>query len=135
MARPELGGFIDWMKAEGAWDDTLFVLTADHGEEFYEHGGWWHGITLYDEQIHVPLISAPERSRGPRVPWQCQDVSPTLVDFGVASSRRSGRGRPCSTPTPAPSTSCTRRRRPRLRKERTARRTERPTTRGGRRPG
>ena len=81
----ELGGFIDWMKAEGAWDDTLFVLTADHGEEFYEHGGWWHGITLYDEQIHVPLImKLPSGDRaGQRVPWQVRqvDVSPTLVDF------------------------------------------------------
>ncbi|MCZ6464829.1 MAG: sulfatase, partial [Proteobacteria bacterium] len=37
-------------------DDTVIALTADHGEEFYEHGGWWHGLTLYDEQIHVPLL-------------------------------------------------------------------------------
>jgi arylsulfatase A-like enzyme len=81
----ELGGFIDWMKAEGAWNDTLFVLTADHGEEFYEHEGWWHGITLYDEQIHVPLVmKLPGGDRaGQRVPWQVRqvDVSPTLVDF------------------------------------------------------
>ncbi|HXO20871.1 MAG TPA: sulfatase [Thermoanaerobaculia bacterium] len=36
--------------------DTLVVLTADHGEEIDDHGGWKHGQTLYDEQIHVPLI-------------------------------------------------------------------------------
>jgi arylsulfatase A-like enzyme len=36
--------------------NTLIVLTADHGEELYDHGGWKHGQTLYDEQIHVPLI-------------------------------------------------------------------------------
>jgi arylsulfatase A-like enzyme len=36
--------------------NTLVVLTADHGEELYDHGGWKHGQTLYDEQIHVPLI-------------------------------------------------------------------------------
>jgi arylsulfatase A-like enzyme len=35
---------------------TLVVLTADHGEELDDHGGWKHGQTLYDEQIHVPLI-------------------------------------------------------------------------------
>ena len=40
----------------GLWDDTLIVITADHGEEFHEHGGWWHGTTLYEEQIHVPLL-------------------------------------------------------------------------------
>ncbi|HEX2162916.1 MAG TPA: sulfatase, partial [Thermoanaerobaculia bacterium] len=37
--------------------DTLFVLTADHGEELGDHGGWKHGHTLYDEQIRVPLIA------------------------------------------------------------------------------
>jgi arylsulfatase A-like enzyme len=36
--------------------NTLIVLTADHGEELYDHGGWKHGQTLYEEQIHVPLI-------------------------------------------------------------------------------
>jgi len=35
---------------------TLVVLTADHGEELHDHGGWKHGQTLYDEQVHVPLI-------------------------------------------------------------------------------
>lgn len=35
---------------------TLVVLTADHGEELDDHGGWKHGQTLYEEQIHVPLI-------------------------------------------------------------------------------
>src|SRR4029450_5527686 len=37
----------------------MSVLTAAHGEEFPEHGGCWHGTTLYDEQIHVPLILKP----------------------------------------------------------------------------
>src|SRR5262249_39858416 len=45
----------------GIYDDALIVLTADHGEEFHEHGGWWHGTTLYDEQIAVPLIVKPPR--------------------------------------------------------------------------
>lgn len=36
--------------------NTLVVLTADHGEELFDHGGWKHGQTLYEEQIHVPLI-------------------------------------------------------------------------------
>ena len=36
--------------------NTLIVLTSDHGEELYDHGGWKHGQTLYEEQIHVPLI-------------------------------------------------------------------------------
>lgn len=36
--------------------DSLIVLTSDHGEELYDHGGWKHGQTLYEEQIHVPLL-------------------------------------------------------------------------------
>src|SRR5207247_87007 len=54
-----LGVLFDDLKRRGLYDRTLVVLTADHGEEFHEHGGWWHGTTLYDEQIHVPLIVKP----------------------------------------------------------------------------
>lgn len=36
--------------------DTVFVVTSDHGEEFWEHDGMGHGTTLYQEQIHVPLF-------------------------------------------------------------------------------
>jgi arylsulfatase A-like enzyme len=49
------------LKARGVYDQTLIVFTADHGEEFCEHGGWWHGTTLYDEQLAVPLIVKPPR--------------------------------------------------------------------------
>jgi len=54
-----LGVLFDDLKRRGLYDRTLVVLTSDHGEEFHEHGGWWHGTTLYDEQIHVPLIVKP----------------------------------------------------------------------------
>lgn len=79
----QLGTFFDWLRAEGAYDDSLIVLTADHGEEFHEHGGWWHGITLYEEQIHVPLIMKLPKAElaGMRVPWQVReiDVAPTFA--------------------------------------------------------
>jgi arylsulfatase A-like enzyme len=47
------------LRARGVYDRSLIVLTSDHGEEFCEHGGWWHGTTLYDEQIAVPLVVKP----------------------------------------------------------------------------
>ncbi len=50
------GKLLAKLDAEGLYDDTVIVLTADHGEEFNEHGGFWHGLTLYDEQIRVPLL-------------------------------------------------------------------------------
>ena len=51
-----VGRLLDGLKQRGLYDNSLIVFTADHGEEFFEHGGWWHGLSLYDEQIHVPLI-------------------------------------------------------------------------------
>ncbi|MFQ6104066.1 MAG: sulfatase [Candidatus Glassbacteria bacterium] len=56
----EFGRLRDWLIRNGLYDGTLIMLTADHGEEFYEHSGWWHGTTLYEEQIHVPLILKTE---------------------------------------------------------------------------
>jgi len=78
-----LGGVFDRLKKLGLYDDTIIVVTADHGEEFYEHEGWWHGTTLYDEQIHVPLIvKLPKNARsGQRVGDLARllDVTPTIL--------------------------------------------------------
>jgi arylsulfatase A-like enzyme len=58
------------------------LLTADHGEEFGEHGGYYHGTTLYDEQVRIPLLwSAPgvvHAGRSPR-PVELVDIAPTLL--------------------------------------------------------
>jgi arylsulfatase A-like enzyme len=84
----ELGKFFDWMKAEGLYDNTTIILTSDHGEEFLEHGGWWHGTTLYDEQLHVPMIVKRPGSEwaGTRVPWQVRqmDAPATMAVLGGA---------------------------------------------------
>jgi len=40
----------------GLKNNTIIIITADHAEEFNEHGSFIHGLTLYDEVIHVPLI-------------------------------------------------------------------------------
>ncbi len=78
-----LGVLFDDLKRRGLYDRTLVVLTADHGEEFHEHGGWWHGTTLYDEQIHVPLIVKPAGAHAlARVRDELAtslDIAPTIV--------------------------------------------------------
>ena len=51
-----VGRLLDGLRERDLYEDTLIVFTADHGEEFFEHGGWWHGLSLYDEQIAIPLI-------------------------------------------------------------------------------
>ncbi len=55
---------------------VFWVLTADHGEEFGEHGGSFHGTTVYDEQVRVPLIF-----EGPRLQPGVVDEPASLVDL------------------------------------------------------
>lgn len=98
----DLGTLIDWLKSEGVYDDTLVVVTADHGEEFLEHGGWWHGTTLFQEQIHIPLIvKLPDSQHaGTRVPWVVRhiDLAPTLVTAAGGDIPDSWQGEPLFGP-------------------------------------
>jgi arylsulfatase A-like enzyme len=62
---------------------TVVALVADHGEELFDHGGWKHGQSLYEEQIHVPMIwrwdgriAAGRRLAGT---VRLLDVAPTLA--------------------------------------------------------
>ena len=62
--------------------DTLVVVTADHGEEFGDHGNTSHGYTLYQEQVHVPLLVHGLEHRGVVVEdlVRTMDVAPTVLD-------------------------------------------------------
>jgi arylsulfatase A-like enzyme len=62
-----LCGLMDGLRRR--FDDRfLFVVTSDHGEELFDHGGVLHGYTLYDELLHVPLVVWwPERIRPTRI--------------------------------------------------------------------
>lgn len=82
--------FLGQLDAEGRLDETILVITADHGEEFMEHGRTGHGYSAYDEQILVPLIIRlpGKRLAGTRVkePVRSIDILPTLLDLlGVDS--------------------------------------------------
>lgn len=73
------------LKDNKLWDNTIIVLTADHGEEFYDHQGWWHGTTLYQEQIRIPLIFKLQNSEMQgqiRQDYARQiDIAPTLLSL------------------------------------------------------
>lgn len=85
-----LGRFLDWLDEERLLDNTLILITSDHGEAFKEHGVLGHGGILYEERIHIPLIARfpspfrfPElRPRG-RVPMLTSQVDfvPTILGF------------------------------------------------------
>jgi arylsulfatase A-like enzyme len=59
-----LGRLFEGLRELGVYDDSVIIFTADHGEEFYDHEGWWHGQTLYDELIHVPLMMKLPKNTG-----------------------------------------------------------------------
>jgi arylsulfatase A-like enzyme len=79
-----IGPLMERLKELGIYDTSLIILTSDHGEEFYDHNGWEHGHTLYDELLKVPLIiKLPEsqfaKTRIPTI-VRLIDVMPTILD-------------------------------------------------------
>ena len=59
----EIGRLLDGLRARGLFEDTLIVITSDHGEAFGEHGTWIHGWSLHEEVVRVPLIVKPVQGR------------------------------------------------------------------------
>jgi hypothetical protein len=62
--------------------NAVVIATADHGEEFLEHGGRYHGTTVYDEQVRVPLVVHAPGLLSPRrvkAPVQLIDLLPTVL--------------------------------------------------------
>ena len=51
-----VGDFLDFLEDRGDLDRSLIIITSDHGDEFFDHGQAGHGWSLYQEQLHVPLI-------------------------------------------------------------------------------
>ena len=51
-----LGAVFDLLEESGAFERSIVIVTSDHGEQFWEHGSWRHGMNLYDHQLLVPLI-------------------------------------------------------------------------------
>jgi arylsulfatase A-like enzyme len=79
-----LGELLVSLDAIGFLDNAVIVLTADHGEEFGEHGGVLHGGKLFDELLHVPLIiSGAGIDRGIVDPnlVSLVDIAPTLLSM------------------------------------------------------
>lgn len=78
-----VGQFLNWLRLRGLYDNSLIAVMADHGEALGEHGEATHGIFLYDETIHVPLLFKfpQERSAGARVDARARlvDVLPTIL--------------------------------------------------------
>lgn len=88
-----VGRILGAIEAQGLSADTLIVCVADHGEEFWEHGGVEHGRTVYDEVVRVPLLMRwpGHLPAGRRVAAVARitDVAPTILDLiGIAAPSR-----------------------------------------------
>jgi len=91
-----VGRIVGALKQRSLYDDALVVFTADHGEEFWEHGSLGHGHSMYQELLQVPLIAklpASRRRSGMATvvatPVSTVSVTPTVLDLaGVPYSPR-----------------------------------------------
>lgn len=86
-----VGHLLRWLKARRLWDDTVVVITSDHGEEFGDHYPIWyagHGQSQYQEQNRVPLLVHAPGFGARRVAGNVQgvDVAPTLLSLALGRS-------------------------------------------------
>jgi len=90
------GYLVRRLKKLGRYDDTLIVFTSDHGEEFWEHGGWGHGKNLFLEQLHIPLIMKFRKNRGAgtvvKSRIQSLDIMPTILGAMGLAAPEQGEG-------------------------------------------
>lgn len=79
-----VGRLVEWLRRSGHLDRTLLVVTADHGENFGDHGFLEHQYCIYDSLLHVPLlVRYPARvAPGTRVaqPVSTLDLADTILD-------------------------------------------------------
>lgn len=79
----EIARFVDFLKEQHRYEDALIIVTGDHGEEFQEHGSWFHCSSVEPEQTAVPLmIKWPAGTEAPpQVSASHIDVLPSVLDF------------------------------------------------------
>ncbi len=70
----KLREFEQALRKKGLYEDTMIILTSDHGEAFGEHKNIYHGYSLYSELIHVPLLIKYRRRRSPDGPASVSEI-------------------------------------------------------------
>ncbi|MFN8545155.1 MAG: sulfatase [Candidatus Binatia bacterium] len=84
------------LERRGLLDTAVVVFTADHGEEFFEHGKYGHGVNLYNDTLRVPLVlltPGQADARDVRDTVSLVDVAPTLVALAGGPTEPSFEGR------------------------------------------
>lgn len=80
----QIARLVSQLQKSGAWGDCVFALTADHGEEFLEHGGRYHApVGLHEEIVRVPLlirVPGVAKTDAPTSGFSHLHLAPTLLD-------------------------------------------------------
>ena len=75
---------VETLRVSNRWDNCIFAVTADHGEEFLDHGGRYHPPSrLMEELIHVPLllrVPGSAKKELSKSPFSMVHLAPTLLD-------------------------------------------------------
>ncbi|MCP5042263.1 MAG: sulfatase [bacterium] len=79
------GAFWQALEAEGRLDETIVIITSDHGEDLMEHGWLQHGTTLYDPALRVPFVVVADGRVSQGAVLDCQrsqtDLMPTVLEL------------------------------------------------------
>ncbi|HEC70167.1 MAG TPA: hypothetical protein ENI31_07800 [Candidatus Omnitrophica bacterium] len=80
-----IGEIFNYLKSQKLLNNTYIIITADHGEGFWEHGLWEHGNSLFNELLKVPLIIYPPKGRkkAQKIDELASfiDLFPTIIDL------------------------------------------------------
>lgn len=84
-----LGEIFDLLKSQGLWEESLVILTSDHGEDLYQHHRYfYHHPSPYQTSLHIPLlVKEPGQRKGAlsRRPSSIMDIAPTILEMlGIA---------------------------------------------------
>jgi len=92
----QVGTVTEALKQRGVWDSAIVILTSDHGEQFYESGGFLHH-DLYEEVMRIPILLKPAEPNptGVRIQRIVQsiDIAPTICELVGISVPRNFQGR------------------------------------------
>ncbi len=78
-----IGRVLDYVASQPWGEETAIVMTADHGEAFYEHGMLYHGSEIWEELVHVPLFVYVPGAEPGRVSQRRShiDIAPTILEL------------------------------------------------------
>jgi len=76
-----LGKIFESLKSSGQWDRTIVAFVSDHGEGLGDHNHYHHGYTLFDDQVHIPMLLRIPNSGGETIsrPVAAIDLAPTIL--------------------------------------------------------